>query len=211
MIPVETWVAYTTACALVILAPGPDNILAISRGLSQGRLAAWLSSAGAGFGLMVHVFAAVLGLAVLIQTSATAFSIVKIAGAGYLIWLGIKAFRSKSLITFSPRERSSLRSVFLTGFLTNVLNPKPAFFVMAFVPQFVSSESGPVVLQTLALGVWFAVMAFAIFAVMGSSASLLARWLERRPRITVGLNMGAGVTFILAGLSVAFLERRVAS
>lgn len=207
MVSIETWIAYTAACVLIILAPGPDNILAISRGLSQGRLAACISSAGAGLGLMVHVVVAVLGLAVLIQTSAVAFSVFKFAGAGYLIWLGIKVFRSRDLITFSSHSHLSLRAVFITGFLTNVLNPKPALFILAFIPQFVSPVYESVELQTLILGAWLAFLAFSTFAVLGAFSSILARWLENRPHAIVGLNIGAGATFIAAGLSVAFLER----
>ena len=207
MVPIETWLTYTTACLFIILVPGPDNILAISRGLSQGRLAACISSAGAGLGLMVHVLVAFLGLTVLIQTSAVAFSVVKFLGAGYLIWLGIKALRSRALIAFSSQSHLSHRAVFLTGFLTNVLNPKPALFILAFVPQFVSPMYGAVELQTFLLGTWFALLAFAVFSLLGSFSSLLARWLEGCPRAIVGLNMGAGITFIAAGLSVLLLGR----
>lgn len=206
MIPIEIWLTYTAACVLIILVPGPDNILAVSRGLSQGRAAACISSIGAGLGLMVHVFVAILGLAALIQASAVAFSMVKLVGAGYLIWLGIKAMRSRSLITFSSHSHLPYRAIFMTGFLTNVLNPKPALFILAFVPQFVSPMHGSVELQTLFLGTWFAVLAFSIFTVLGVFSSMFARWLESRPNTILGLNIGAGTTFIAAGLSVAFLD-----
>lgn len=175
MVTIETLFTYTVACVLIILAPGPDNILAISRGLTQGRLAACISSAGVGIGLMVHVFAAVLGLAVLIQTSAIAFSVVKLVGAAYLIWLGIKAFCSRDIITFSSTNHRPLKSVFFTGFLTNVLNPKPALFILAFVPQFVSPMEGSVEFQTFLLGAWFALLAFIMFAVLGSFSSILVQ------------------------------------
>lgn len=207
MVSIETWIAYTAACVLIILAPGPDNILAISRGLSQGRLAACISSAGAGLGLMVHVVVAVLGLAALIQASAVAFSVVKIVGAGYLIWLGIKVLRSRDLVAFSSHSHLSLRAVFMTGFLTNVLNPKPALFILAFIPHFVSPVYESAELQTLILGAWLAFLAFSTFAVLGAFSSILARWLENCPCAITGLNIGAGGTFIAAGLSVAFLEK----
>ena len=102
MISLEIWLLYTAACILIIVSPGPDNLLAVGRGVSQGRLAAIVSSLGAAFGLLVHVLAAALGLAVVIQTSAVAFGIAKFIGAGYLIWLGVKAIRSKDLISFMP-------------------------------------------------------------------------------------------------------------
>lgn len=207
MITIETWLTYTLACVLIILSPGPDNILAISRGLSQGSMAAVISSLGAGIGLMIHVLAAVLGVAVIIQNSASTFLAIKMVGAAYLIWLGLRALRSRDLITFSKRNHLPLRSVFLNGFLTNVLNPKPAFFILAFAPQFVSSEAGQLTTHTLMLGIWFAFLAFMIFAALGSFSSGLTRWLEKHPKATTGLNIGAGLTFIGAGLSIALLEQ----
>jgi len=178
----------------------------ISRGLSQGRYAAFVSCIGAGFGLMLHILGAVLGLATLLQTTALAFTIIKSVGAGYLIWLGIKVLRSRDLISLSPQAYAPNKTIFMTGFLTTALNPKPAIFMVAFVPQFVSSE-GSVELQILLLGLWFAVLAFLIFSILGISASFLAKWLNNSPNAVVGLNAGAGVTFIAAGLSVALLKR----
>jgi threonine/homoserine/homoserine lactone efflux protein len=207
MISIETWLAYTLACVLIILSPGPDNILAISRGLSQGRVAGVITAVGAGLGLMVHVLAAVFGLALLIQTSAIAFDVIKYIGAAYLIYLGIKAIKTRDLISFLPKAHAPLKSVFMTGLLTNVLNPKPAIFVLAFVPQFVTPNSGTVFSQTLQLGVWFAVLAAIIFTCLGCSASVLARYLRDRPRTILGLNIGAGITFICAGISVAVLNK----
>ena len=140
MISFEMWLTYTMACIFIILSPGPDNILAVSRGLSQGRLAAIVSSMGAGLGLMVHVLAAALGLAVIVKNSAPAFFVVKVVGAAYLIWLGLRVLKSRDLISFSSERPLPLRSVFVSGFLTNVLNPKHALFILAFVPQFVSQS-----------------------------------------------------------------------
>ena len=91
MFPTDILMAYLAAVTLVVIAPGPDNILAISRGLSQGPLAAALSSVGAGLGIMCHTIAATLGLALVLQTSPLAFWAVKLAGAAYLLWLGWKA------------------------------------------------------------------------------------------------------------------------
>lgn len=206
MISIEVLGTYTLACILIILAPGPDNTLAIGRGLSQGHLAACVSSAGAGLGLLVHILAATLGLAVLIKASTLAFSVIKIVGAVYLIWLGIKALHSRDLISFAPSTQQTYRSIFITGFLTNVLNPKPAIFIIAFVPQFVSPASGATESQVLLLGIWFALLTFLIFTILGCFASTLALWLRDRPRTVLGLNIGAGTTFIVAGLSVASLE-----
>ena len=152
MFPAEVLFAYLVAVLVVVIAPGPDNILAIGRGLSQGPAAAALSSAAAGIGIMLHTIAATLGLALVLQTS----WLVKVIGAAYLLWLGYKALRSRSLISFSPAARQPLLKVFITGLLSNVLNPKPGLFVVAFIPQFVSAARGPVYAQMLVLGAIFA-------------------------------------------------------
>jgi threonine/homoserine/homoserine lactone efflux protein len=208
MFPTDVLLAYLAAVLVVVIAPGPDNLLAIGRGLSQGRLAAALSSLGAGLGIGVHTLAATLGLTLVLQTSPLAFWVVKAAGGAYLLWLGWKALVSHSLISFEPTAAQSLRRVFSTALLSNVLNPKPGLFVVAFIPQFTDPARGPVPLQMLVYGAIFAVLTTLIFTVMGSFAAQLSGWLARRPRSTTALNIGAGLTFIAAGLSILALERR---
>ena len=208
MFPTETLIAYLAAVLIVIVAPGPDNILAISRALSQGRGAGALSSVGAGLGIMFHTVAAALGLALVLQTSPIAFWVVKAVGATYLLWLGYKAISSRSLISFMPTERRPFARVFATGFLSNVLNPKPGLFVVAFIPQFTSPARGAVPIQMLVYGAIFAVLTAAIFAVLACFAARLSKWLSRRPRVVAAANVGAGLTFIAAGLSILALGRR---
>lgn len=208
MFPPEVLVAYLAAVLLVVISPGPDNILAVSRGLSQGRMAGALSSIGAGLGIMVHTAAAALGLAVILQTSPVAFWMVKGVGAVYLVWLGYKAITARNLISFLPAQSQSLTRVFATGLLSNVLNPKPGLFVVAFIPQFTSPARGSVPLQMLVYGAIFAVLTAIIFAVLASFAAQLSAWLARRPRVVAAVNIGAGLTFVTAGLSILALSRR---
>jgi threonine/homoserine/homoserine lactone efflux protein len=198
MFPSYTLLAYLAACAVVVISPGPDNLLAISRGLSQGRLAAALSALGAGLGIL------------LIQGSPQAFWAVKVVGAVYLLWLGGKALLSGDLISFTPAARLPLRRVLAIGALSNLLNPKPGLFVLAFLPQFVDAGRGPVPAQMLVLGAIFAAMTAVVFALLGGFASRLAGWLQARPRAVRGANIGAGLTFIAAGLSVLSLKQRSA-
>jgi threonine/homoserine/homoserine lactone efflux protein len=208
MIPPDVLLAYLAAVLLVVMSPGPDNILAISRGLSQGRVAAVLSSIGAGLGIMVHTTAAALGLTLLVAASPAAFWAVKIVGAAYLLWLGVKALRARNLISFAPTAKQSLAKVFATGLLSNVLNPKPGLFVLAFIPQFVSVTRGSVPVQMLVFGAIFALLTAIIFSVLGCYAARLSGWLASRPRITSGLNVGAGLVFIASGLSILALGNR---
>ena len=207
-IPADTLLAYLAAVMLVVISPGPDNILAISRGLSQGRMAAVLTSVGAGMGIMVHTVAAALGLTLLIQASPAAFWAIKLVGAAYLLYLGYKAVTSKNLIHFTPAARQSLPKVFVIGLFSNVLNPKPGLFVLAFIPQFVSASRGSVPIQMLVFGAIFAVLTAITFSILGSYAAKLSTWLESRPKVTTGLNLGAGVAFIASGISILALGNR---
>ena len=142
------------------------------------------------------------------QTSFLAFWVVKLTGAAYLLWLGIKVLRSRNLISFAPAAKQPLSSIFATGFLSAALNPKPGLFVLAFIPQFVSPERGSVTMQMLVYGLWFALLTALGFALMGVFASRLSSWLRQRPRVVAGLNIGAGVTFVASGLSVAVLRQK---
>ena len=211
MFPPELIVAYVGAVLLVVISPGPDNILAVSRGLSQGHLAGILSSVGAGLGIMFHTLAAALGLALVLQASPWAFWVVKVVGASYLFWLGYKAISSHSLISIRPAEHLPLTRVFATALLSNVLNPKPGLFVVAFIPQFTSPARGSVPVQMLVYGAIFAVLTAVIFALLANFAARLSAWLARRPRVLTAVNVSAGLTFIAAGLSILTLGRRSAA
>jgi len=207
MFPIDIWITYTLACLLLVISPGPDNILAIGRGLSQGKLAACISGFSSAAGILFHVLTATFGLTLLIQTSEVAFIAVKVIGACYLIWLGIKVLRSRNLINLAPAAKQPLKVIFTTGFLSAALNPKPGMFVLAFIPQFVSPELGAVTTQMIVYGIWFALLTGLGFSLMGMFASKLTGWLERRPKITNALNVGAGLTFITSGLAVATLSQ----
>ena len=208
MFPLSVLGAYLVACALIVLSPGPDNLLVLSRGLGQGKYAATLSALGAACGIMVHTCAATFGLAVLLRASQTAFWSVKAVGAAYLIGLGIAAIRSRRLISFAPAARVTLHRVFLGGLLTNVLNPKVGLFVLAFIPQFVAAGRGSVAAQMMAFGAVYAVVTIVLFALLGASASRFSAWLAARPRVVSGLNIGAGLAFLGAGLSVLTLKAK---
>lgn len=208
MFPFEVFVTYTLACVLLVMSPGPDNLLAIGRGLSQGKWAAVVSGMSSGAGILFHVLAATFGLTLLIQTSELAFYVVKIVGAAYLIWLGVKVLRSRNLFSLEPAKKQSLKVIFSTGFLSAALNPKPGMFVLAFVPQFVNPDLGAVTVQMVGYGVWFAVLTAIGFSLMGVFSSQLSNWFRNKPWLVSGLNIGAGVTFVTSGLAVALMKQR---
>lgn len=208
MFPLDVFITYTLACLLLVISPGPDNLLAIGRGLSQGKFAAIMSGMSSGAGILFHVMAATFGLTLLIQTSELAFYVVKLIGAGYLIWLGIKVLRTRNLFSLEPAKKQSLTTIFSTGFLSAALNPKPGLFVLAFIPQFVNPNLGSVTVQMVGYGVWFALLTAIGFSLMGIFSSQLSNWLQSKPKLISGLNIGAGLTFISSGLAVAFLRQK---
>ncbi|WP_263914532.1 LysE family translocator [Achromobacter sp. 79A6] len=206
MFPLEVLLPYLLACWIVVVSPGPDNILALSRGLSQGKVAAAVSSLGAAAGIMVHTVAATFGLSLLMQTSEALFWGIKLVGAAYLIYLGIKALRAKDLITLRKSQHLPLRKVLSVGFLSNVLNPKPGLFVLAFLPQFVDAGRGSVQAQMLVYGAIFAVLTFVTFTLVGAFAARLSGWLVSRPAVAARLNTTAGLTLVGAGVLVLSLK-----
>lgn len=208
MIDQTTFPLFIAASWALIIAPGPDMLYVITRGISQGRKAGLLSAFGVTLGILVHTTFAAFGLAVLLQTSALAFLVVKYIGALYLIYLGIKALKDKSRFTLlEQQELMDSRAIFWQGMLSNVLNPKVALFFLAFLPQFVNQNSNSVTLQMLTLGIIFALFGVAFLSVVGYFAGGIGSWLSRQPSIADKLRWLTGAIFIGLGLRLAFIER----
>jgi threonine/homoserine/homoserine lactone efflux protein len=144
---------------LLNITPGSDTLYIVGRGSTQGLRAGAVAALGIGAGTLVHISAAALGLSAILAASATAFTAVKIIGAGYLLYVGISLIRSARVSYSAPGAAvgrpASIRSIFVQGFLTNVLNPKVALFFLAFLPQFVASDAGSKPLAFLFLGILF--------------------------------------------------------
>jgi threonine/homoserine/homoserine lactone efflux protein len=148
---------FFAASWVLILTPGPDTLYVLTRAIAQGKQAGVISALGVTLGIVIHTLAAAFGLALVLQTSALAFLIVKYVGALYLLYLGIKTLRDQSSLTLSsehkPRE---LRVLFGEGVLSNVTNPKVVLFFLAFLLQFVHPENGQLSVQMIVLGLIFA-------------------------------------------------------
>ncbi|CAN5597614.1 LysE family translocator [soil metagenome] len=177
-------ILFLAASLVVILAPGPDNILVLTRGVTQGRGAALVSAAGASLGLVVHSVFAAVGLSALLAQSAVAFSVIKYVGAAYLIYLGVRALLSREgfAIHADDAPPPKLRSILVQAFATNVLNPKVALFFLAFLPQFVGPDAGSAVPQLLLLGLTFALLGLAFLCVLAYFSGTRGSWLRTRPR-----------------------------
>jgi threonine/homoserine/homoserine lactone efflux protein len=197
------FVAGLAVLALLTISPGADMALVAKITLERGRRAALLATIGICSGLFVHATASALGLSVILATSAEAFTIVKLAGAVYLVYLGVQAlrssFRDEALATAAPRRATA---PFLQGLLSNVLNPKVAVFYLTFMPQFMSPDDN-VLVRSLAFAVAHAVMGLVwltAYAYVLSQISVVLgrigvrRWLER---VTGGVLIALGVRLAL--------------
>ena len=203
-----SFVLFLTASLVVIVAPGPDNILVLTRGISQGRKAAVASAAGASLGLVCHSLFAAAGLSAILAQSAVAFALVKYAGAAYLIYLGAKALLSREGFAVPGGGRTiRLRSVFVQGVASNIMNPKIAVFFLAYLPQFADPTTGSMGPQLLLLGLAFALLTLLVFSVLGYFSGSLGDTLERRPRLSDALRWFTGGVFIALGLRLALPER----
>lgn len=209
MIQGPSLILFLTASLALIFTPGPDMIYVLTRGVAQGRRAALVSAWGACSGIMVHTAFAAIGLSALLQRSATAFLVVKYAGAAYLVYLGVRAFLDRenfSGVRGAPAARS-LRSLYLQGVASNVLNPKVALFFLAFLPQFVDPASGSGALQMIALGALFAVLATGIFSAIAFFSGEVGDCLLDRPGFANALRWFTGSVLIALGLRLALPER----
>jgi threonine/homoserine/homoserine lactone efflux protein len=195
--------AFLLACVLIVLAPGPDILYVLATGAARGRTTAVVAAGGFASGLSVHTGCLAVGLSALLVASAKAFACVKIAGAGYLIWLGIKSLRSQGAISGSAGDRPMARPrIFAQAFLMNVLNPKVALFFLAFLPRFALPEQGHLFRQFLVLGGWLALLAFTIFSLVGVFSSGIGRWLRARPRATRWIDRLVGLAFLVIGVTL---------
>ena len=149
----STLLTFSVAALALLLVPGPSVLYIVARSLHQGRRAGLVSALGVQTGGLVHVLAATVGVSALVMSSALLFTALKVVGAAYLIYLGVRTLLAPEETADLPTPPAQpLRRVFTQGALVNALNPKTALFFLAFLPQFVDPTRGPVALQTLALG-----------------------------------------------------------
>jgi len=198
------------AAILLNLSPGPDMVYILTRTVSQGRLAGFLSSLGICTGAMVHVFAAAIGISAILATSALAFSIIKYVGAAYLIWLGVRALMSggKSLQPGSGgTKRLSNRRIFLQGALIDILNPKVAIFFLAFLPQFADPSRGSIFWQLIILGSVVVGIALIIEGLLVLTTGLISERLQGSTVFSKWIDRVSGVVLIGLGLRLAQQER----
>ncbi len=203
-----SWLLFTVASLVLIVTPGQDMVLVMSRSIAQGAAAGVVTAAGVSVGLVGHTILATLGLGAILRASDFLFLALKLVGAAYLVYLGIGLLRTKSGAL--PVEASTLRSssqLFRDGALSNLANPKIAIFYFAFLPQFVPPGAANPTLAVFVLGLLFAALTFLVKGPVGYFAGLLSGWLRVRPGALVWLYRSSGAVLVALGLKLAF-ERR---
>lgn len=197
------------ATVLLCIVPGPDMLYIIARSTSQGRSAGVLSCIGITTGGLLQTSAVALGLSSLFLVVPIAYDIIKYAGAAYLIYLGIRAILSREeLIADASGEKTSLLRTFLQGTLTTLLNPKVAFFYLAFLPQFVDKAQANIPVQLLVLGLVFNVTGLAVDSSIALLASLLGTWLKGHGGAAKIIRWLTGGVFIGLGVRLALSQRQ---
>lgn len=202
------WLLFTAASLVLIVVPGQDMILVMSRSVAQGVAAGVATAAGVSTGLLGHTVLATLGLGAILRTSEWLFVALKLVGAAYLLYLGITMLLTKrAQLELGAAGRRSLPRLFLDGALSDLSNPKIALFYFAFLPQFVSPGAENPTLTVFALGVAFAVLTFLVKGPVGVFAGALSGWLRSRPSVLLWVNRASGT--ILVGLAARLaMERR---
>jgi threonine/homoserine/homoserine lactone efflux protein len=195
---------YVAAVFLAMIAPGPDMLFILATGARGGPRAGVLATLGVVCSEVVQITAVAAGLAALLAEAPTAFLVLRVCGAAYLMWLGGKALRSawhgSPLATSPASARVSGRYAFLRGAVTNLVNPKSVTFVVALLPQFVDRGLGHVPVQFAVLGAIFVTFEMLIDGTVGLAAGRLGSWLSRRRRARQALDAGAGTVMLaLAG------------
>ena len=208
MLSIEIFSAFFLASALLAIAPGPDNVFVLTQSALHGKLSGLIVMFGLCTGLLVHTAAVAFGVAVIFQASAFAFTLLKVIGAGYLLYLAWQIFRAQpEQIHMKSNPQRSLGKLYRRGIIMNVTNPKVSIFFLAFLPQFADPERGPISLQMVALGGIFILATILVFGVVALIGGALGDWLNRSTRAQRVMNGVAGTVFIGLALKLMATER----
>ena len=206
MLGIHNFEAFLLACVVLNMLPGPDTFYILGRSMAQGRLIGIASALGISTGTLVHAIASALGPSALIAASATAFMAVKLIGAAYLIYLGIKMLVSgrSDAAHHAEFQGASFGDGFKQGLLTNVLNPKVAMFFLAFLPQFISMDQDSPALSFLVLGLTFVFTSTVWTLGLAWVSATVSSSLRKKPQYLIRLNRVTGVLMIGLGARLAF-------
>lgn len=207
MIDHTTLITYVLIVLGFVFIPGPATLLTMARAASSGTRVGIATGAGIAVGDIIHTSMAIVGLSAIIATSALLFSVVKYAGAGFLIYLGIRAMLDKAPIVLNGAPAISAGRAFRQAVLTEVLNPKTALFFLAFLPQFVRPEHGSTALQLATLGAVFVLLGLVSTIVFAAGAGRLGSLLRRHPAVVKWQGKVVGTIYCAVGVRLALQER----
>ncbi len=208
MLSNETFSAFFLASTLLALAPGPDNVFVLTQSALHGKLSGLVVVFGLCTGLLVHTAAVAFGVAVIFQASTLAFTLLKIIGAGYLLYLAWQIFRATpEQIRMQSDRQKSLGTLYRRGIIMNVTNPKVSIFFLAFLPQFADPIRGPISLQMIALGGVFITATILVFGAVALVGGALGEWLNSSKSAQRVINWIAGTIFVGLALKLVTAER----
>ncbi|OEV04492.1 LysE family translocator [Streptomyces oceani] len=202
--------AFVVVVAALIVVPGPSVLFVVSRGVALGRRAAVSTAVGNEAGMLVQVLLVAVGLGGIVERSALVFSVLKFAGALYLVHLGVHAWRHRKELAVTPEQERTTRSsaqILREGFIVGVSNPKGFLIFTAVLPQFVSPDSGSVPVQLLALGLICVIIALISDAAWGVLAGTVRGWLGHSPRRLSFIGGASGAVMVGLGVKLAFSSR----
>ncbi|MEM7339507.1 MAG: LysE family translocator [Actinomycetota bacterium] len=207
---VPALLTFAALALAIIVVPGPSVLFIISRAVALGRRAALLTVVGNAAGVYVQVIIVALGLGALLERSIAAYTVVKLAGAAYLVWLGVQAIRHRGhqLTDADVDGGHPTRTVLAEGFVVGVTNPKTIALLAAVFPQFVVPDGAPAGLQMAVLGLVFVAVALVADSVWGLAAGTARAWVARSPRRLSWLGAGGGAVMIALGAQLALTGRR---
>ena len=209
MLGITNFTTFIIACILLNITPGSDTMYILGRSISQGRKAGILSVLGISAGCLTHTLLAAFGLSFIVAQSELAFNIIKYLGAAYLFYLGIRMIFTAATNSFQLDEKPmDERKIFISGLITNVLNPKVALFFLAFLPQFVNAEVAGNPLPFLLLGLTFTTTGTLWCLCLAFFASMLSTRIRQNPSIKKWLDRVTGVLFIGLGIKLALQSKQ---
>lgn len=208
MLTLDVAVSFFGIALLLALTPGPDNLFVLMQSALWGRVSGMLVVLGLCTGLIGHTAAVAVGLAAVFATSQTAFTILKLAGAAYLVYLAWGAFRAQGGITAQAKPaRQSKGQLYRRGIVMNLTNPKVTLFFLAFLPQFTAPARGSVALQILALGGLFMAATLLVFGTIALFSGMLGERVQQSQKAQRLLNRLAGIVFLGLAIRLVYLQR----
>lgn len=204
MLPLETLIAFFTTSVLLAIIPGPDNIFVLTQSIFQGKKSGLIIMLGLCTGLIFHTLAVTLGVAVVFQTSIFAFTILKIIGAMYLLYLAWQIFKAgnQKIDTKNNNANIDYKKLYFRGIIMNVTNPKVSIFFLAFLPQFTNPNLGSIPLQMLLLGILFLIAALLVFSLIAIFSAKLGKVINKSDKSQKILNKLVSLVFVALAIKL---------